>query len=149
MRAITLVPVFHDQQAPGRSDADLDGLVLESWGPLVDALHAAPRLRCGMALSGALARHLATHAPARFARMRELSARGQVEIVGGASHGAAFHLVPERDAVQQIRQYRLWLQNRLGVPVRGVWPTLGAWDPAVPRIVARAGGASATRSEGR
>lgn len=141
MRAITLVPVFHDQQAPGRSDADLDGLVMEAWGPLIDALHAVPRLRCGMALSGALARHLAARAPSRFARMRELAARGQVEIVGGASHGAAFHLVPERDAVQQIRQYRLWLQNRLGVPVRGVWPTLGAWDPAVPRIVARAGSA--------
>ena len=141
MRAITLVPVFHDQQAPGRSAAALDALVEEAWGPLVDALYAAPRVRCGLALSGALARHLADHAPERFARARELSARGQVEVVGGTSHGAALHLVPERDAVQQLRQHQRWLRSRLGVPVRGVWPTLCAWDPAVPRIVARAGGA--------
>jgi hypothetical protein len=148
MRAITLVPVFHDQQAPGRSRAALDAFVAEAWGPLIDALHAAPRVRCGLVLSGALARHLAEHAPERFARMRELSARGQVEVVGGTSHGAALHLVPERDAVQQVRQHLRWLRTRLGVPVRGVWPTLRAWDPAVPRIVARAGGAYTFVDEG-
>jgi 4-alpha-glucanotransferase len=141
MRAITLVPVFHDSQAPGRSAAALDAFVAEAWGPLIDALFAAPRVRCGLVLSGALARHLADHAPERFARMRELSARGQVEIIGGTANGAALHLVPERDAVGQLRQHQRWLRTRLGVPVRGVWPTLSAWDPAVPRIVARAGGA--------
>ena len=141
MRAITLVPVFHDRQAPGRSQATLEALVSETWGPLIDALQGAPRFRCGMALSGELARHLVEHAADRFAQIRELAARGQVELIGGTSHGAALHLVPERDAVQQVRQYQRWLQGRLGVPVRGVWPTLEAWDPAVPRIVARAGGA--------
>lgn len=141
MRAITLVPVFHDSQAPGRSAAALDALVAEAWGPLIDALFAAPRVRCGLVLSGSLARHLAEHVPERFARMRELSARGQVEVIGGTSHGAALHLVPERDAVGQLRHHQRWLRTRLGVPVRGMWPTLSAWDPAVPRIVARAGGA--------
>lgn len=141
MRAITLVPVFHDQQAPGRSPETLDALVDQAWGPLIDALHGSPRVRCGLVLSGTLGRHLAEQAPARFSRMRELAARGQVEVIGGTSHGAALHLVPERDAVHQIRTWQRWLQGRLGVPVRGVWPTLGAWDPAVPRVVGRAGGA--------
>jgi hypothetical protein len=141
MRAITLVPVFHDRQAPGARPAELERVIEHAWAPLVEALHAQPTVRAGLAVSGSLARHLEQRSPALLKRLRELAARGQVEVIGAPSHGAVLHLIPERDAVLQLRQHLRWLHERLGVPVRGVWPTLGAWDPALPRVVGRGGGA--------
>jgi hypothetical protein len=139
MRPITLVIVFADRQAPGVDEATLERLVHDAWGPLLDALYGAPSLRAGLVLSGALGRHIEAQHPEHMTRLKIMAARGQLEVIGGPSHGALLHLIAERDAITQVRQHMRWLAARTAVPVRGAWPPGGAWDPSLPRIMAKAG----------
>ena len=60
-------------------------------------------------------------------------------MLGGSPYGAVLHLIPERDAVPQVQLQLQWLQRRLGARVRGAWLPQGAWDGAVPRLLARVG----------
>lgn len=139
MHPITVIPVFADPlcalDAPGRVDAVGRGALTA----LVERLEAAPAVRCGLALSGALLGWVEGAGAPVLDRLVKLCARGQVEPLCAPRGGAALPLLPERDALVQLQVQRRALLGRLGVPVRGAVLPAGAWDPSVIAPISRAG----------
>lgn len=139
MGPVTLLLTLYDETSPFEQPAAISRLVDRAWKPLLRALTAAAQARVAVHLSGATCDWLDANDPETLGCLRSLAETGQVEVLAGPYYGAVPQSLPERDALAQFRLSLRWLRDRLGVEARGSWLPLGAWDPGLPRLLARAG----------
>lgn len=111
----------------------------EALEALLGALERVARLRIGLALSGALLGDLVASTAPSLARVAAQVEAGRIELVGAPQHGPVLSSIPERDAVAQILAHATRVKQVFGARPRGCWLPLGVWDPALPRVLARAG----------
>jgi hypothetical protein len=106
--------------------------------PLLDALVANDTLRVGLVFAGELLAHWEELHPERIERVRQLLERRQVELVGVPLHTPVLSAVPERDATAQVLAHATLVKRIFEVRPSGCWLPRRVWDPATPRILARA-----------
>ncbi len=137
--AIRLVFVLHDHQPVGNFEGVFEAAWRDAYQPMLELLERHPLIRVAVHTSGPLAEWLDGHRPDYLDRLAALAARRQVEIVGGGFQEPILAMLPSRDRVGQISQYREWLEQRLASPVTGMWVAERVWDPGMTRDVAAAG----------
>ncbi|MDA1200641.1 MAG: DUF1926 domain-containing protein [Planctomycetota bacterium] len=137
--AVRLVFVIHDHQPVGNFDDVFEASWRDAYQPMLELLERHPGIRIGMHTSGPLAEWLDAHHPEYLDRLAALAARRQVEIVGGAFQEPVLAMLPARDRIGQIRQYRAWLERRLDTPVTGMWVAERVWDPGMTQDLVAAG----------
>ena len=64
---------------------------------------------------------------------------GRIEIIGGPFYEPILTMIPPQDRVGQIRDYRTWLEKRLGGRVRGAWIPERVWEQSLTSDLAEAG----------
>jgi 4-alpha-glucanotransferase len=139
VHAITLIPVFHLHRSAFEDDAAIAPVVDRVCLPLLEALIAAPGVKAGLRFSGRLYEFFDEKRPEANLLIKRLLERDQVELLGGPWAEAALHLVAERDAVAQVRQTIDRLFATFGRRPVGAVLAGGAWDPTLPRVLARSG----------
>jgi len=137
--AVRFVFVLHDHQPVGNFDGVFEAAWRNAYQPMLDLLERHPQIRVAVHTSGPLAEWLDRHHPDYLDRLAGLAARRQVEIVGGGFQEPVLAMLPGRDRIGQIRQYRDWLERRLHTRVRGMWVAERVWDPGMTRDIAAAG----------
>jgi hypothetical protein len=137
--AVRFVFVIHDHQPVGNFDGVFEAAWRDAYQPMVELLERHPGIRIGLHTSGPLAEWLDEHHPEYLDRLAALAASRQVEIVGGAFQEPVLAMLPARDRVNQIRQYRAWLERRFDTPVTGMWVAERVWDPGMTRDLVAAG----------
>ena len=137
--AVRLVFVIHDHQPVGNFDGVFEAAWQDAYLPMVELLERHPGIRIGIHTSGPLAEWLDEHHPEYLDRLAALAASRQVEIVGGAFQEPVLAMLPARDRVNQIRQYRAWLERRFDTPVTGMWVAERVWDSGMTRDLVAAG----------
>ena len=137
--AVRLVFVIHDHQPVGNFDDVFEASWRDAYQPMLELLERHPGIRIGVHTSGPLAEWLDAHHPEYLDRLAALAARRQVEIVGGAFQEPVLAMLPARDRIGQIRQYRAWLERRLDTPVTGMWVAERDWDPGMTQDLVAAG----------
>lgn len=139
MHAITLIPVFHLHRSAFEDDAAIAPVVDRACLPLLEALVAAPAVKAGLRFSGRLYDFFEEKRPEACQLIKRLLERDQIELLGGPWAEAALHLVAERDAVAQVRHTMDRLSALFGRRPVGAVLAGGAWDPTLPRVLARSG----------
>jgi alpha-amylase len=134
-----LVLVVHNHQPVGNFDFILEKAVDRAYAPLVDLLGEHERVRVGLHFTGCLLEWLESHRPSLLAAVRELCRRGQVEILGGGWAEPMLAILPDRDALGQIRMMRGECARLFGATPRGMWLAERVWDPDLPRLLCAAG----------
>ena len=130
-----LVLVIHDHQPVGNFDFVFEQAVDRSYAPFVDLLAEHPAVRMGLHLTGCLLEWLESHRPALLSTVRELCDRGQVEVLGGGWAEPMLAVLPDRDAIGQIRMMRAECARLFGTTPRGMWLAERVWDPDLPRLL--------------
>src|SRR5262245_24177982 len=97
-----LVFVLHLHQPFGNFDRILDEATERASVPTLDALLAHPHVRAGLHVSGPLLEWLVVQRPEVLEKIRDLVARGQAEILGGALQEPMLAILPDRDALGQL-----------------------------------------------
>ena len=136
---LALVPVLVDVCCAGAPDDALAAAWRGALRPALDALWAQPVARAALHLGGSTGRWAQAQDPEGVALLAELVKKGRVELLASGMDGAPLALIPERDALAQLRRHQRWLAQALQATPAGLWPLAEAWDPALVGIAARAG----------
>ncbi len=137
--AVRLVFVLHDHQPVGNFDGVIEAAWRDAYQPMLELLERHPHVRVGVHTSGPLAEWLDRHHGEYLDRLAALVARGQVEIVGGAFQEPVLAMLPSRDRIGQIAQFRSWLERRLDTTVSGMWVAERVWDSGMTEDIVAAG----------
>ena len=123
----------------GNFDHVIEEAYQKCYAPFVRALHAHPRIRLSLHFSGILLEWLEHRHPEYFQQLRELAARGQIELVGGGYYEPILPAIPDVDKVAQLRKLADYLRQHFGSAPRGAWVAERVWEPTLPRPLAQAG----------
>jgi len=135
----SLVLLIHGHQPVGNFDAVLEQIYQRSYLPFVECLLRHPGVRLGLHYSGPLLEWCEHRHPEFFERLRELSSRGQIELVGGGFYEPILVSIPPQDQLLQISLMREYLNEKFGREPEGAWLAERVWEPQLPHALASAG----------
>lgn len=136
---ITLLIGIHDHQPVGNFGDVLERAYARSYKPFLNVLERHPAVRLSLHHSGILYEWLESRHPDYLARVARLAADGRVEVMGGGFYEPILAALPERDQQGQIAKMRRYVHDRFGTDPKGLWLAERAWEPQLPKALARAG----------
>ncbi|HWH24650.1 MAG TPA: alpha-amylase/4-alpha-glucanotransferase domain-containing protein [Candidatus Limnocylindria bacterium] len=136
---ISLALVLHNHQPVGNFGWVIEEVFRQAYEPMVGALERHPQVRLGLHYSGPLLEWLESEQPAFLDRLRALTDRGQVELLGGAHYEPVLVALPERDRQGQLAHMRSEMARLFGRQPDGAWLAERVWEPSLPADLARAG----------
>jgi len=136
---IRLILALHNHQPIGNFDHVFQQAYRESYRPFLELFSRYETLKIALHTSGSLMEWFEENQPEYIDRVAELAAAGRIEVFGGAFYEPILAMVPRRDRIGQIRRYTAWLEDRLGVTVRGMWVPERVWEQSFASDLADAG----------
>lgn len=132
MKKIHLVLLIHAHQPVGNFDFVLEKIYQQSYLPFLEHLAKHPSVRLGLHYTGPLLEWLEARHPEFLGQLGEMSARGQVEMVGGGYYEPIMVSIPPRDQAAQLRRMRDYLSRRFRRAPAGAWLAERVWEPHLP-----------------
>ncbi len=136
---VRFILALHNHQPVGNFDHVFQQAYQDSYRPFLDVFSRFDALRIALHLSGPLLEWIEAHQPDYLDRLAELVRCGRVEIIGGAYYEPILAMIPACDRQGQVRAFRRRLQERFGVPVRGMWVAERVWEQSFARDLVDAG----------
>jgi 4-alpha-glucanotransferase len=130
---------IHNHQPVGNFSHVVRAAFDDCYRPLLEELARHPSFRFALHFSGPLWEFMEGNEPGLFELVRELSHRGQVELLSGGFYEPVLPLIPEDDRIGQIRMMNEYIQASFGQRPRGLWLTERVWEPQLPLSLAKAG----------
>jgi 4-alpha-glucanotransferase len=134
-----LVLLIHAHQPVGNFDDVFESAYAKSYLPFVELLERHPAIRLGLHYSGSLLEWIERAHPEYFARLRALTKRGQVEIVGGGFYEPILIAIPSQDRHEQIIRLQDYVEKHFHARPRGAWLAERVWEPQLPSSLGPAG----------
>ena len=136
---ISLLFGVHAHQPVGNFAAVLDEAHALCYRPFLRTLHRYPEFRFAAHFSGWLLERLLDKHPQDLALLKDMVARGQVEMFGGGDCEPVLAAIPRRDRVGQITALSEKLSRHLGARAQGAWLTERVWLATVVPALAQCG----------
>jgi alpha-amylase len=136
---VSFALVIHSHQPVGNFDHVIEEAYQRAYAPFVQILLQHPRVRLSLHYSGILLEWLEEHHPEYFDQLRELSGRGQMELLGGGYYEPILPSIPDADKISQVRKLADYLHQHWGTAPRGAWVAERVWEPSLARPLAQAG----------
>ncbi len=134
-----LLLCLHNHQPVGNFDFVLEEACWNAYQPFLETLSHFPGIKVTVHFSGYLLEWLAAKQPGVFGLLKELAARGQVEMLGGGMYEPVLALLPERDRQGQLKELSDAVGRHFGRRPRGIWLAERVWEPDVTTSLAAAG----------
>ena len=139
MNKVSFALVIHAHQPIGNFDHVIEEAYRKSYLPFVQALLLHPQVRMSLHYSGILLEWLEQHHAEYFQQLRQLTERGQIELLGGGFYEPILPAIPDPDKLVQVRKLADYLQQHFGARPRGAWVAERVWEPSLARPLAEAG----------
>ena len=135
-KTVSLLFGVHAHQPVGNFPGVIDDAHLRCYQPFLRTLHRFPEFRFAVHFSGWLLDYLLQKFPEDMALLREMVARGQVELFGAGDTEPVLAVIPEQDRIGQLTRFSDKLEARLGQRPQGAWLTERVWEATVvPSLV--------------
>ncbi|MDP1997755.1 MAG: DUF1925 domain-containing protein, partial [Gallionella sp.] len=135
-KTVSLLFGVHAHQPVGNFPGVIDDAHLRCYRPFLRTLHRFPEFRFTVHFSGWLLDYLLQKFPEDMALLREMVARGQVELFGAGDTEPVLAVIPEQDRIGQLTRFSDKLEARLGQRPQGAWLTERVWEATVvPSLV--------------
>ncbi len=135
-QTVSLLFGVHAHQPVGNFPEVIDDAHLRCYRPFLRTLHRFPEFRFAVHFSGWLLDYLLQKFPEDMALLREMVARGQVELFGAGDTEPVLAVIPEQDRIGQLTRFSDKLEARLGQRPQGAWLTERVWESTVvPSLV--------------
>ena len=138
-QTITLLFGVHAHQPVGNFPAVLEEAHLRCYRPFLETLHRFPEFRFSVHFSGWLLDYLLERYPADMELLRQMVARGQVELFGSGWSEPVLAAIPQRDRVGQLAAMSAQLERHFGSRPEGGWLTERVWESSVVTALAQSG----------
>jgi hypothetical protein len=128
---IALSLVLHNHQPVGNFGWVIEDVWTRSYAPFIAALEAHPAVRVGLHYTGPLLEWMELEHPDAIERLGQLTARGQVEMLGGALMEPILASLPLADRHAQLVRMGDEVQRLFGVRPAGAWLAERVWEPSL------------------
>lgn len=128
---VSLLFGVHAHQPIGNFPEVLADAHMRCYRPFLQVVYRYPRFRFAFHISGWLLEYLIEHYPEDMVLLREMVARGQVELFGAGDTEPVLAAIPHRDRIGQVQGFSDKLETKLGQRPRGAWLTERVWDSTV------------------
>ena len=136
---VSLLLGVHAHQPVGNFSSVLEEAHARCYRPFLRTLHRYPQFRFAAHFSGWLLDWLLAQHPQDMALLKEMVARGQVELFGAGDCEPVLASIPQRDRIGQLNALTDKLQRRFGALVEGAWLTERVYIPTVVPALADCG----------
>ncbi|MBK7137030.1 MAG: DUF1926 domain-containing protein [Rhodocyclales bacterium] len=136
---VSLLLGVHAHQPVGNFSSVLEEAHERCYRPFLRTLHRYPQFRFAAHFSGWLLDWLLAQHPQDMALLKEMVARGQVELFGAGDCEPVLASIPQRDRIGQLNALTDKLQRRFGARVDGAWLTERVYIPTVVPALADCG----------
>ncbi len=130
---------MHAHQPAGNFEEVLNDAHARCYKPFIETVYRYPDFKLSVHFSGWLLGYLLNHFPKDMAKLREMVARGQVEMFGGGDTEPVLASIPERDRRSQLIALSDRLEAAFGQRPSGAWLTERVWESAVGPSLADSG----------
>jgi hypothetical protein len=138
-RRISLALAIHNHQPVGNFGWVFEDVYQHAYRPMVEALGRHPEVVLSLHYTGPLLDWLQEAHPEFLADLRALTARGQVEMLGGGYYEPVLASLPERDRIGQLALMADEVERLFGTRPRGAWLAERVWEPDLPYYLAESG----------
>ena len=138
-KKVSLLFGVHAHQPAGNFEHVIDDAHVRCYKPFLEAVYGYPQFRLSVHFSGWLLDYLLRRYPEDMAKLREMVARGQVEMFGGGDTEPVLASIPERDRRSQLAALSNRLEASLGQRPGGAWLTERVWESSVASALADSG----------
>jgi hypothetical protein len=139
MNDLVFLFAVHNHQPVGNFPSVFKSAFEDCYRPLLRGLARHPGFRFALHFSGPLWEFMEKNERDCWELVRELSGRGQVELLGGGFYEPILSIIPEEDRLGQIRLMSDYLAENFGQRPRGLWLTERVWEPGLPKSLHAAG----------
>ncbi|MCR3921651.1 MAG: DUF1926 domain-containing protein [Firmicutes bacterium] len=139
VKRINFIMALHNHQPEGNFPAVFANNYQVAYEPFICEVEQFPKIKVVQHYSGILLHWIEQNRPDFMARLRKLSASGQLELMGGAFYEPILAMIPDDDKVGQIEKQTRFLQENFQVEVTGAWLAERVWEPHLARPLAEAG----------
>ena len=136
---ISLALAIHNHQPVGNFGWVFAEVYDRAYRPLLEALERHPGVRLSLHYTGPLLEWLEAERPEFLARLTDLVATGQVELMGGGLYEPVLASLPEGDRVDQLARMAARVEAIAGRRPTGAWLAERVWEPDLPTSLVRAG----------
>ena len=137
MKKINFLFGIHNHQPVGNFDSVFDESFNRCYLPFLEVLEKHPGIRISLHSSGPLWDYAMQKFPNYIKLIQKLVEKKQIELLGGGYYEPLLSILPDRDAVGQIRMMNEFIKKTFGTDVRGIWLTERVWEPHLPEILAK------------
>ena len=138
-KQIALLLGVHAHQPVGNFPEVLNDAHLRCYQPFIRTLYRYPDFPFAIHFSGWLLDYLIEHYPEDMVMLKEMVARGQVELVGAGETEPVLAVIPNRDRIGQVLTLSDKLEKKFGQRPQGAWLTERVWEATVVPALADAG----------
>ncbi|MDX9957516.1 MAG: DUF1926 domain-containing protein [Spirochaetia bacterium] len=129
MQKTYLVIGAYNHLPEGLSESEFEGVYQSCYRPFLSVLNRFPEIQATLYFSGSLLKRFEFRHPEYLMLLEEMTARRQVELLGGGFYAPIMPLIPSADRLGQIELLTTYLRKTFGKRPRGCWLTEFAWEP--------------------
>jgi hypothetical protein len=139
MNELVFLFAVHNHQPVGNFDHVVKDAFEDCYRPLLEHLAGHPGFRFALHFSGPLWEYMEKNERTCWDLVKELSGRGQVELLSGGFYEPILSIIPEEDRVGQVRMMNDYIRENFGQAPRGLWLTERVWEPQLPKSLVASG----------
>ncbi len=130
---------FHLHQPVGNFEHVFEHATKVSYRPLIQTMAKHPKIPFALHISGPIWEYFESEHPDIIESIRIMVARNQCELMGGGFYEPILTVIPERDAIGQMKMMNDFLNTNFNVNPSGIWLTERIWEPHLPKLLAQVG----------
>ncbi len=139
MDKVRLVLGIHNHQPEGNFPEVMEQGYQQAYLPFMEVMERHPSIKWCLHASGILWNFIADRHPEYVARIKGMSARGQLELLSGGFFEPILPVIPERDRAGQISLLTEFIRRTFETEPKGMWLAERVWEPSLAFSLARAG----------
>ncbi|MFX0069489.1 MAG: alpha-amylase/4-alpha-glucanotransferase domain-containing protein [Candidatus Hermodarchaeota archaeon] len=130
---------FHFHQPVDNFGWVIEDCFKKAYQPLIDKIYEYSDLKATLHFSGNLLEWFLENKPEFVEKLKEMSRRGQIEMIGGGYYEPIYALIPYRDKIAQMRRLSDLIKKNFGLEVKGAWLSERVWEPNYPSFLSDVG----------
>jgi len=135
MKKINFAFGIHSHQPVGNFDYVFEDAFNKAYQPFLDIIEEYPAFKINIHYTGILWDWIENHKPAHISQMKTMVSSGQIELMTGGFYEPILTVIPQEDAVGQIKKLTQWVQKHFNCRPRGMWLAERVWEPTIPTIM--------------
>jgi len=130
---------IHNHQPVGNDSFVFNEAFENCYWPFLEVLKKFPRIKCNIHISGPLYDWILTNHKEFIKTLKEMSKKGQIEIVSGGYYEPILSVISDKDKFAQIRLMNDFIKKEFGKKPSGMWLAERVWEPQLASIICEAG----------